>query len=215
MAKKSRRRPIRDEVRSRREAKKRQQNLLFIGFGVALVALIGLVVYVNIRDNAPVTGEESFSSQGNSHIDFGSASPIDYNSTPPTSGPHYPNIAAWRVYDPYRTENPDEPLRYEQLVHNLEDGGVVIYYQCEEACPELVAQLEEVASPYIRAGRHVAVVPNDPNWTINNSQPLHKDMNTLIAATAWQKLLTLNEFDADTLRTFIDRYEGIDHHRPS
>ncbi|MEM7530686.1 MAG: DUF3105 domain-containing protein [Chloroflexota bacterium] len=215
MAKKSRRRPVRDEVRSRRQAKKRQQNLLFIGFGVALVALIGLVVYVNISGSAPVTGEESFASQGNSHIDFGSASPIEYNSTPPTSGPHYSGIAAWRVYNPYREVEPDEPVRYEQLVHNLEDGGVVIYYQCEEACPELVAQLEEVASPYIRAGRHVAVAPNDPNWTRNNSQPLHKDMNALIAATAWQKLLTLDEFDADMLRTFIDRYEGIDHHRPS
>ena len=79
--------------------------------------------------------------------------------------------------------------------------------------PCLVAQLEEVAAPYIRAGRHVAVVPNDPTWTINNSQPLHKDMNALIAATAWQKLLKLDAFDADALREFIDRYEGIDHHR--
>ncbi len=103
---------------------------------------------------------------------FGSTSPIAYNSTPPTSGPHYETLAAWGVH---------RPIRYEHLVHNLEDGGVVIYYQCADGCPELVEQLSAIVDPYFRTGRNVVMAPNDPAWTIGGSEPLHRDMGASIA----------------------------------
>ena len=51
-----------------------------------------------------------------SHVAEGQ--PVSYNSTPPTSGAHWPAWAACGVYD---TELPDE-----RIVHNLEHGHVVI-----------------------------------------------------------------------------------------
>lgn len=60
------------------------------------------------------------------HIREGSISPMAYATIPPTTGPHYATVADWGIYA--------EPLRYEQVLHNLEDGGVAIYYQCEEKC---------------------------------------------------------------------------------
>lgn len=151
-----------------------------------------------------VAGEESFPTMGNLHIDMGARSPQQYNSLPPTSGPHYPSIVAWEIYE--------EPIRYEHLVHNLEDGGVVLYYQCEEACPELVAQLKSVVQPYVDEGRHVVMVPNQPSWTVNGDSTLHRDIGVPIAVAAWRKLLKLDAFDAERITAFIDAYEGIDHH---
>jgi hypothetical protein len=200
------------EQRSRREqlrevaaAKRRRQNIL-VGAGIAVViALVVGAVWLNMRAGAPVVGEQSFATQGNVHIAFGSQSPIEYNSTPPTSGPHYENLAGWGSHD--------EPVQYEHLVHNLEDGGIVVYYQCPEGCPEIVDELTALLAPYWDAGRHVTLVPNDPTWTVGNSLPLHKDMGATIAVTAWQKLLTMDAVDADAIRAFVERYEGIDHHR--
>lgn len=155
-------------------------------------------------EQASVAGEETLMSQGNLHIDMGARSPIPYNSIPPTSGSHYPNIVAWQIYD--------EPIRYEHLVHNMEDAGVIIYYQCVEPCPDLIAQLSEFVQPLIDNGRHIVMVPNQPGWTVGDESDLHQDMGSSIAVTAWQKLLKLDEFDASRINDFIQAYEGIDHH---
>lgn len=191
-------------LRAQVAQRRRQQNLIWVGVGALLVLIIGFIVYLNIRGAQPVAGETTFASQGNTHIEFGSPSPITYNSTPPTSGPHYGNLVGWGVYD--------EPQRYEHLIHNLEDGGVVVYYQCPDGCPDVVQELSALVQPYINQGRHVVLVPNDPDWTINGSQPLQQDMGARIALAAWQRLLKLDEVDSAAIRTFIERYEGIDHH---
>lgn len=152
----------------------------------------------------PAAGEALQPMQGNNHIANNEFSPVAYRSTPPTSGPHYPNIAPWQVSE--------EPWRYEQLLHNLEDAGVVIYYQCDDGCPDLVQQLRDLAQPYIDGGRHVLVAPNVPTWTTPDGKTLHQDMGATIAVTAWRRLLKLDEFDADQINAFIDAFEGIDHH---
>jgi len=198
-------RPSRQELRAIAEKRRRNSNLLLMGGGVALVVIIGLVIYANIQANRPVGQEQTLPTQGNAHIAQGSTSPITYNSTPPTSGPHYPGLAPWAAYR--------EPIRYEQLLHNLEDGGVVIYYQCEDECPELVDQLHAIARPLIAAGRHLAVVRNDPTWVGDGSVPsLHQDMGARIALTAWRRIDKFDEFDEARIRAFIERYEGIDNH---
>ena len=191
-------------LREQAARRKRNQNLMLIGGGVLMVLLLAAFVTAGVLRQRPVAGEQSYAAQGNLHIAFGSVSPIAYNSTPPTSGPHYENLTAWGVHD--------EPVRYEHLVHNLEDGGVIVYYQCEDGCPEVVAQLRDIVEPYSRAGRHAVMVPNDPAWTIGDSQPLHGDMGARIALTAWQRLLPLDDVDEEAIRAFIERYEGVDHH---
>jgi hypothetical protein len=56
------------------------------------------------------------------------------------------------------------------------------------------------------------MMPNDPAWGSENGTSFHKDMESRIALTAWQRLDKFDEFDADRIRAFIERYEGIDHH---
>lgn len=149
-------------------------------------------------------GEQTFAMQGNIHIAHGEFSPVAYNSTPPTSGPHYSDIVAWQVYE--------QNFPYEQLVHNLEDGGILVYYQCAVPCPETVEQLRTIVKPYQDAGRHVVVAPNDPTWTLASGVTPHADMGVPIALVAWRKLLKLNEVDAEKINQFVEAFEGIDHH---
>jgi len=85
---------------------------------------------LNAWSNRPVGDEVSLCSQGKTHIHDDALRVIDYNSTPPTSGTHNGSIARWRIYD--------DPLPYERVLHNLEDGGVAIYYQREDGCPEIL-----------------------------------------------------------------------------
>jgi len=196
--------PKRNALRERAAAQRRNQNRILGGIAAVVVIVIGLVIVQQVLRAQPVAGEDSYASLGNIHIPFGSQSPVAYNSLPPTSGPHYENIVGWGIYT--------EPQRYEHLVHNLEDGGVVVYYQCPEGCDEVVAALRDIVQPYITAGKHVVMAPNDPTWAINGGQPLHQDMGARISINAWQKQLKLETVDADKIRAFIDRYVGIDHH---
>jgi hypothetical protein len=125
---------------------------------------------------------------GNQHIAEGTRSPVAYNSTPPTSGPHYGGLARWGIHS--------EPIPDELLVHNLEDGGVGIWYDCPDGCPELVSQLESVAERY-HEGILLAPYPG---------------MDSRIALTAWNRLDRFEEFDEDRLVRFIRAFRGADHH---
>jgi hypothetical protein len=83
----------------------------------------------------------------------------------------------------------------ELQVHNLEDGGVVVQYNCE--CPALVAQLRDIVSKY---ERNVVLAP-------------YPTMRSRIALTAWTRIDTMEEFDAKRIARFIEAYRGIDHHK--
>ncbi len=91
--------------------------------GIVAVVVVGgigwLIIFAPSRLERPRPGE-AIEIQGQAHIAVGTAHPA-YNSNPPTSGPHYAQSATWGVHD---TELPDE-----QLIHNLEHGGIWISYK--------------------------------------------------------------------------------------
>lgn len=97
--------------RQKAAQRRKQQNYWIVGVGALFVALIAAVVAINILNQRPVGKEQVLSTQGNTHIEGDTASPFPYNSTPPTSGPHYGSIVPWNLYR--------EPQRYERVLHNL------------------------------------------------------------------------------------------------
>ncbi|MEX2502659.1 MAG: DUF3105 domain-containing protein [Trueperaceae bacterium] len=175
----------------RRASSKKPSRLPWIVGIAGVVALIVLPIVVNIVQEANKPGER-FSSQGNRHISLGTRIP-PYNTDPPTSGPHTPGLASWGAY------LPGDDVHDEQLVHNMEDGGVVLWYrpgEDEEETSRRVSALQEVARSYQR----IAIVPRP-------------EMETRYAFTAWQRLQRFDEIEPEAMRTFIDVFEGIDHHR--
>ena len=71
----------------------------------------------------------------------------DYNSFPPTSGPHYYLPAKWDIYS--------FPIPQLALVHNLEHGGIVVQYG-KNVPKATVAQLR---AWYLRDSTGLVVAP--------------------------------------------------------
>lgn len=157
----------------------------FIGVGVVII--VAVPAGINLFQRSTLPGE-AFLDQGNSHIAEGDTS-ADYNSDPPTSGPHWETIAAWNSYD---FVVPDQVL-----LHNLEDGGVILWYALGsgEENQERIRQLEEVARGFER----VVIAPRE-------------GLEAPFAATAWQRRQLFETLEPAPMRTFIEAYEGIDNH---
>lgn len=115
---------------------------------------------------------------GRGHIPVGSDHK-PYSTNPPASGPHYEQPAAWGVYD--------RELVDEQLVHNLEHGGIWISYKDIDI--ETKAKIEDLGKKYPQA---VIVTPRSRN-------------DAKIVLTSWRRILKLDNFDRDTIVDFISR----------
>jgi hypothetical protein len=160
---------------------------LTLGMSIAGVIVVAAAIgWFAYRASADLPGEK-FTDQGNEHIQTASDPHVPYNSEPPTSGPHLPYIAPWGIHT--------RPITNELQVHNLEDGGVMVQYNCE--CPELVEKLRNIVRKY---DKQVILAP-------------YPTMKSRIALTAWTRLEKLDEFDEKRIVRFIDAYRGIDHHK--
>ena len=157
--------------------------LLVAGAAAAVLAARGGVF--GARTTAELPGTH-LADQGHRHIASLDAPHEPYNSDPPTSGPHVGYIAPWGIHT--------RPVPRELQVHNLEDGGVVVQYNCD--CPDVVEQLSAIVRKY---DRFVILAP-------------YPSMKTRIALTAWRRLDTMDEVDAARITRFIEAHRGIDHH---
>ncbi len=145
---------------------------------------------------------EAVPSLGNDHVQSLETPHPPYNSKPPTSGPHLPQIARWGIYG--------QPIPNELQVHNLEDGGVLIQYDCKN-CEALIQKLEQIAKDYYKQAEeekkkskfsryaHIVVAP-------------YPGIGAPIALTAWTRIDKFSEFDEARIRRFVEAYVGIDHH---
>jgi hypothetical protein len=84
----------------------------------------------------------------------------EYNTWPPTSGPHHPSYAPFDIYT--------EPVEQYRFVHNLEHGGITIQYG-SNVPPAEVAKIEN----WYR---------EDPNGLLVAPLP---ELDDQIALTAW------------------------------
>lgn len=125
--------------------------------------------------NVPPVGQE-ISIQGRDHIPEGADHP-PYNSEPPSSGPHYAEEADWGIYE---EEFPDE-----QLVHNLEHGGVNIFYK-PGTSPEIIEKLKNIQKKY-------------PRKTVLASRSKNQHQ---IELSSWGRILVMDEFREEQVDQF-------------
>lgn len=145
---------------------------------LSIVILFGGILWINkMRSDArniPAIGT-SFPIQGQEHIAVGATHP-EYNSNPPTSGWHYAQPATWGVH---QDELPDE-----QLIHNLEHGGIWISYK--DVDPTTKSELERIA----RSNQKVILTPRSKN-------------DAPIVLASWGRSQKLEKFDRDAIINFI------------
>ncbi|MEO7109391.1 MAG: DUF3105 domain-containing protein [Polyangiaceae bacterium] len=151
------------------------------------------------------------------HVAFGT--PVDYDSNPPSSGPHYP---IWAAYQAYTT-----PVDRRYYVHDLEHGAVDLLYNCNVSadggtevidadlvdsgdgdagpCPAVAAQLQAIIDAF----------PSDPRCSASNGDPrvrfvLTPDplLDVPVAAAAWGWTYKAQCVDPTTLTQFTkDHYD--------
>jgi hypothetical protein len=171
--------------------------LLSIG-GVLLVGVI-LIVLVVIMGGAPnPNAGETQPNDGGGHVDDGAdcraltapcgADP--YSSLPATSGPHWGTPANWGAYS---TPQPES-----QLLHNLEHGGIVIWYDPELLTADQVAELTSYVEGQVDTGIGGRFKFILSPWGGE------EDLGGALALTAWRQLRTLDAFDMDAVRAFAD-----------
>lgn len=113
-----------------------------------------------------------------------------YNSDPPTSGPHHSQSAKAGFYT--------EPLPDELLVHNLEHGYVIIWYNCgnlaSAECERLQRDIQAVtqkAGNSPRTGTPKLIAVPRPS------------MDSRLALTSWGRLDKFEAFNEERILNFI------------
>ena len=86
-----------------------------------ILVLAALLAWLFIESTKPLPGEKELQ-DGREHKPDGSK--LDYKFNPPTSGDHYPSWISKGFFD--------EPRADGNLVHSLEHGYVIIWYDCEK-----------------------------------------------------------------------------------
>ncbi len=161
---------------------------------LAVVAVVAAAIAAIVFFDPQPPGV-TFPSLGNVHIASPDQPHTPYNSSPPSSGPHLGVLAEWGTHE--------DPVPEELFIHNLEDGGVVFTYDCPDGCDDLVAGLTEI----VDAGSRRLMTPYSG---------IQYDGDTFrAAAIAWTKVYYFDEITDDVrsdLETFVDLYEGVDHH---
>ncbi len=171
----------REQRRSRQRQQQMKGNFIWGGLGLGVLAIIGLILWQGAR---PRLGEE-IPMMNSTHITVDS-DPGEYNSDPPTSGPHYPEEAQAGFYD---TNSYKYPAGY--LVHNLEHGYIIFWYNCvklsENACSELKSQIKAVMDE----ANNVKVIAYP--WD---------SIDAPIVLTSWGRLQKMETFNAAQARAF-------------
>jgi hypothetical protein len=179
-------------LQQRRKAQlkaKRLRSMLTIGGSILLVGgFLGLATWNYIK---PLAGEEiPHLEDATAHVPEGS-DPGPFSSNPPTSGRHYGIPLSAGFYD---EDNPvvQSPYPEGYLLHNLEHGYIVFWYNCavldESSCTNLKLQIKAIIDDF------------QENKLIGFPWP---DMDTPLALASWGQLQAFDSFDEDAARAFI------------
>jgi len=176
-----------------------------LAIGALLVAGLLLVVLVLIFSAGPSASSGTAQPDaGRGHVRDGSAcraSPGScsvaadpYTSLPATSGPHWDTPANWGAYSTPQAES--------QLIHNLEHGGIVIWYDPAQLDAEQVDQLSSYVDTQVAqgvGGRYKFILSP---WD-------GEELASPIAVTSWRNLLFLDELDIGAIDAFAGQHYGM------
>jgi len=120
---------------------------------------------------------------------------VTYDTNPPSGGNHY---QAWAAFQSY-----DYPVPPGFLVHSLEHGAVVFWYNCPDGCADEVADAQAM----------IDALPLDPlcarqptlRRTILVPSP---ELDARWAASSWGFLTKGDCFDAGVLAAFYTAHFG-------
>lgn len=131
--------------------------------------------------------------EGASQQHYAACTKIQYSTSPPVFGDHYAEWAAYKTYD--------FPVPLGFLVHDLEHGAVVVFYDCPGGCEDEVTAAQDF----------IDSLPADPRCSADVRVQVilvpQPGLGSRWAASAWGYSLKADCFDADAFGQFY-----ADHH---
>ena len=171
--------------------------LLAVGASIlALVTLLGSGPNPNVGTQQPLDDGPHVTAGASCRADPASCqvSADPYSSLPATSGPHWGSPNNWGVYT--------EPQSESQLIHNLEHGGIVVWYDPDLVDQAAVTELANYVNTQVAAGisgRYKFILSP---WSGE------RDLETPVAVTAWRQLLELDGVDTGAITDFAREHYG-------
>lgn len=177
----------RERQRDRRRRARLRSYLIWGGIGVVVVVLLGMLIWPSIR---PASGEVVPIMPSDDHVPEGS-DPGPFYSDPPTSGPHYASELDAGFYEGSEVEDIG-PYPAGYLIHNLEHGYVIFWYNCDlvddEGCAELKTQIQQV-------------MDEADNFKVIGFPWSSIDVPVVI--TSWGRMQRFESFDVDAAGRYV------------
>ncbi len=188
-----------DEALARRIGTRRgltlDWRLLAIG-GILLVGVVVLaLVFLFGGGGSPNGGGAVGRRQpdaGNNHVSPGTQGG-PYTSVPASSGSHWSSADSPAPWGVYTNAQPQE-----RVLHNMEHGGTVIWYQPARLDAAGVAALTTFVKQQITTTQFKLILTP---WA-------GADFGHAVAVTSWDWLLYLDTADTNAVRTFLDAHYG-------
>lgn len=117
-----------------------------------------------------------------------------YSSLPATSGPHWGSPSNWGVYTAPQSES--------QLIHNMEHGGIIVWYDPDLVDGNGVSELTRYVNTQLSSGiggRYKFILSP---WSGQDQ------LQSAIAVTAWRQLLELDAVDTAAIDEFAREHYG-------
>ncbi|MBI2596100.1 DUF3105 domain-containing protein [Candidatus Daviesbacteria bacterium] len=151
---------------------------------IILVGSVWLLTVQGAKEQAklskPLMGDE-IADLGRNHVPDGTQ--LQYNSNPPTSGPHYARSQPGGIYD--------QPVPDGNLIHGMEHGAVILWYKLDIPATES-AQLKSIFNS-VPVSKKI-MIPRD-------------NLNVPVALTSWGRLLKLQTIDEGQIKAFMETNE--------
>ena len=193
-----------ERIRARRQRESRQRLITLLVIGAAVIG--GIAFLINrAQEIAPSPtpvgtaeslGLEEATMESVQHVPEGT-DPGPYNTDPPTSGRHYSTPLTAGFYEEEALET-YAPFPEGYLVHSLEHGYVIFWYNCgallDQPCDELKDQVQDVM-------REAA------NFKVIGFPWLSLDVPVVI--TTWGRTLHMDQFDPGQALQFVQTYRGV------
>jgi hypothetical protein len=190
--------------------KPRDRRTLLYGLGIAgsgiviLAAVLAFVAFGGGGDSSSAVSskdciEHSYPGLAPQHLQDPDTK-VNYNSFPPSSGPHYQQPAPWGLYP--------EAIKQTILVHNLEHGGIIVQYGTvgEDTVKDIESFYQDdpyglVVAPYPKLGKKIALTAwNEPRYRAEG------DFNDVDPGKGY--VLTCTKFDSGAFADFRDTYRN-------
>jgi len=132
-------------------------------------------------------GTQTFEPASRDHVAPGTN--VDYETFPPVGGPHYDRPVPVGFYE--------QELQLPRLVHNLEHGHIVVYYDPSALTPAARDSLDRFVDRHDSTWSAVVVAPYPGD-----------DPSADYVLTAWGAKLEMDGYDARVVRAFLSEYIG-------